>query len=333
MLLADFARAPILASIPLLHAAGLLSFPLLLGARRAPRLLHAAVLRVAARRSCPSSSARTSDDVAGEQPHRGRRRVRGADRACARRPADPAHRRAERPLRRRRDLRRRLPPRPRVRSRAGSPSSAVRPEACSPGFASSRQDSLLGPIAAIVVALRLPRARGCRPGSRSTRTTSSTGARASPGSSTRLSARARSSGASLAVFAVEKVAPLRLAGLAILAFVVPMWVLPFLPPWPIVFVALFVAMFFTPLINGPFFAVLTSRTPEAAAREGHDRGHLDQHARRPARVPGRGTGARALGRGGPLQHGRRGDDAGCALVLRDRVRFRELDLAPEPAPS
>ncbi len=31
MLLADFARAPILASIPLLHAAGMLSFPLLLG--------------------------------------------------------------------------------------------------------------------------------------------------------------------------------------------------------------------------------------------------------------------------------------------------------------
>ena len=31
MLIADFARAPILASIPLLHAAGMLSFPLLLG--------------------------------------------------------------------------------------------------------------------------------------------------------------------------------------------------------------------------------------------------------------------------------------------------------------
>jgi predicted MFS family arabinose efflux permease len=42
-----------------------------------------------------------------------------------------------------------------------------------------------------------------------------------------------------------------------------MWTLPFLPPWPVVFVALFVATFFTPLINGPIMAVLTSRTPDA----------------------------------------------------------------------
>jgi hypothetical protein len=47
-----------------------------------------------------------------------------------------------------------------------------------------------------------------------------------------------------------------------LAFVVPLWVLPFLPPWPVVFVALFAATFFTPLINGPIIAVLTARTPE-----------------------------------------------------------------------
>jgi predicted MFS family arabinose efflux permease len=42
-----------------------------------------------------------------------------------------------------------------------------------------------------------------------------------------------------------------------------MWVLPFLPPWPVVFVALFVATFFAPLVNGPVFAILTARTPEA----------------------------------------------------------------------
>ncbi len=69
-------------------------------------------------------------------------------------------------------------------------------------------------------------------------------------------------GSLVAVLAVRRVAPLRLAGLAILAFVLPILVLPFLPPWPVVVVALFVALFFTPLINGPFFAVLTSRTPE-----------------------------------------------------------------------
>ena len=62
---------------------------------------------------------------------------------------------------------------------------------------------------------------------------------------------------------MRKVAPLRLSGLAILAFSIPMWVMPFLPPWPVVFVALFVATFFTPLINGPLIAVLTARTPEA----------------------------------------------------------------------
>jgi MFS family permease len=43
---------------------------------------------------------------------------------------------------------------------------------------------------------------------------------------------------------------------------VPLWVLPFLPPWYVVFVALFVATLFTPLINGPLIAVLTARTPE-----------------------------------------------------------------------
>jgi predicted MFS family arabinose efflux permease len=70
-------------------------------------------------------------------------------------------------------------------------------------------------------------------------------------------------GSILAVFAVRKVAPLRLAGYAVLAFVVPLWVLPFLPPWPVVFVALFTATLFTPLVNGPLIATLTARTPEA----------------------------------------------------------------------
>jgi len=69
-------------------------------------------------------------------------------------------------------------------------------------------------------------------------------------------------GSLLAVLVVRKVTPLRLAALGILAFSIPLWVLPFLPPWPVVFAALFVATFFTPLVNGPIIAVLTSRTPE-----------------------------------------------------------------------
>ena len=68
-------------------------------------------------------------------------------------------------------------------------------------------------------------------------------------------------GTVLAVLVVRKVAPLRLATYGILAFSVPLWVMPFLPPWPVVFVALFVAMLFTPLVNGPIIAVITARTP------------------------------------------------------------------------
>jgi predicted MFS family arabinose efflux permease len=69
-------------------------------------------------------------------------------------------------------------------------------------------------------------------------------------------------GSLFAVAAVRRMPPLRLSGLAMLAFVVPLWVLPFIPPWPVVFVALFVATFFTPLVNGPIIAVLTARTPD-----------------------------------------------------------------------
>ena len=68
-------------------------------------------------------------------------------------------------------------------------------------------------------------------------------------------------GSLVAVVAVRRIPPLRLAALGILAFAVPLWVLPFLPPWPVVFVALFAATFFTPLVNGPTLAVLTARTP------------------------------------------------------------------------
>jgi MFS family permease len=69
-------------------------------------------------------------------------------------------------------------------------------------------------------------------------------------------------GSVLAVAAVRKVSPLRLSGLAAIGFVVPVWVLPFLPPAPVVFTALFVSTMFTPLVNGPAIAVVTARTPE-----------------------------------------------------------------------
>jgi len=69
-------------------------------------------------------------------------------------------------------------------------------------------------------------------------------------------------GSVLAMLAVRKIRPLRLAGMGILAFAAPLWVLPLLPPLPVVFVALFVATLFTPLVNGPIIALLTTLTPE-----------------------------------------------------------------------
>jgi len=57
-------------------------------------------------------------------------------------------------------------------------------------------------------------------------------------------------GSLVAVVFVKKFPPLRLAAVGVLAFSIPLWVLPFLPPWPVVFGARFLATFFAPLING-----------------------------------------------------------------------------------
>jgi MFS family permease len=70
-------------------------------------------------------------------------------------------------------------------------------------------------------------------------------------------------GTVFAVMFVRRVKPLRLAGLAILGFALPLWVLPFQPPLAVIFPALFVATLFTPLVNGPLVGVLTKRTPAA----------------------------------------------------------------------
>jgi MFS family permease len=69
-------------------------------------------------------------------------------------------------------------------------------------------------------------------------------------------------GTVLAVLIVRRVRPVRLAALGLVAFAIPLWVMPFLPPWPVVLAALFTAMLFTPLVNGPIIAVITARTPD-----------------------------------------------------------------------
>jgi len=66
-----------------------------------------------------------------------------------------------------------------------------------------------------------------------------------------------------AVLIARKLAPLKMATLGILAFACPLWLLPATPPAWVVMVTLFVATFFTPLVNGPVIGVLTARTPAA----------------------------------------------------------------------
>ena len=64
-----------------------------------------------------------------------------------------------------------------------------------------------------------------------------------------------------AVLVVKRVAPLRLAGLAIVAMSLPLWLLPLdLPAWGVM-AALFTATLFTPLVNGPVIGLITARTP------------------------------------------------------------------------
>ena len=64
-----------------------------------------------------------------------------------------------------------------------------------------------------------------------------------------------------AVLVVKRLAPLKLAGLAIVAMTLPLWLLPLDLPAAGVMVVLFCAMLFAPLVNGPVIGVITARTP------------------------------------------------------------------------
>ena len=260
MLIADFARAPILASIPLLHALDVLTFPLLLGL----------VALLGCFMPPYFASQRTIlPELVGEDERlmsQGNSLIEGGAAFAAL--LGPAIAGLLIPF-------------------IGAPNvlyvdaatylvafllvlafvprrkpivAAVRPKVLA-GVRFLFQDRLLGPIGGVIVAFGLLSA-GLSAGlpfyafdefDQNSRIAglfyASLGAGALVGSIT-------------AVAAVRRVPPLRLSGLSIIAFSVPLWVLPFLPPWPVVFVALFTATFFTPLINGPLIAVLTARTPE-----------------------------------------------------------------------
>jgi predicted MFS family arabinose efflux permease len=64
-----------------------------------------------------------------------------------------------------------------------------------------------------------------------------------------------------AVLVVKRLAPLKLAGLAIVAMTLPLWLLPLDLPAAGVMAVLFGAMLFAPLVNGPVIGVITARTP------------------------------------------------------------------------
>jgi predicted MFS family arabinose efflux permease len=259
MLIADFARAPILASIPLLHALDVLTFPLLLGivallgcfmppyfaSQRTilPELVGEDERRMSQANSLIEGGAALAallgPAVAGLLiPFLGAPNVLYVDAATY----AVAFLLVLVFVPRRKPI-----------------GDAVRPKVLS-GLRFLLQDRLLGPIAGVVVAFGFLSA-GMSAGLVFYAYNEFDSSRIAGLFYAALGAGALV-GTFAAIAAVRKVPPLRLSGLAIIAFSVPLWVLPFLPPWPIVFVALFVATFFTPLINGPLIAVLTARTPE-----------------------------------------------------------------------
>lgn len=68
-------------------------------------------------------------------------------------------------------------------------------------------------------------------------------------------------GSVVAMMAVKRVAPLRLAGVGMIAATLPLWLLPLDLPAAGVMGALFLMMLFIPFVNGPIVGVITARTP------------------------------------------------------------------------
>ena len=68
-------------------------------------------------------------------------------------------------------------------------------------------------------------------------------------------------GSLLAMAVVKRIAPLRMAGLGMVAATLPLWLLPLgLPAWGMA-CALFSMMLFIPFVNGPVIGLITLRTP------------------------------------------------------------------------
>jgi predicted MFS family arabinose efflux permease len=70
-------------------------------------------------------------------------------------------------------------------------------------------------------------------------------------------------GSVVAMKALERFAPLKLAGRAIVLAVLPLWVLVATLPWEAVGAVLLVCGVFVPLINAPAMGMISTRPPEA----------------------------------------------------------------------
>ncbi|HXG75552.1 MAG TPA: MFS transporter [Gaiellaceae bacterium] len=260
MLLADAARAPILASIPLLHALGALSFPLLLAivallgcfmppyfaSQRTilPELVGEDERRMSQANSAieggTAFAALVGPALAGLLiPFVGAANVLYVDAAtyvvafllvaCF------------------------VPRR--------EPSAATPPRGMLAGLRFVARDRLLGPIALAVVAFGFFGA-GLSAGLPFYAYDAFEGSSRIAGLFYAALGAGALVGSALAMLLVRRLPPLRLAIVGLLGFTLPLWALPFLPPWPVTFVALFAATVCTPLVNGPIMGALTARTPE-----------------------------------------------------------------------
>ena len=127
-------------------------------------------------------------------------------------------------------------------------------------------------------------------------------------------------GSLVAVRLVGRYDPLRLGATAFVALTLPVFALAIELPVPAIVVALALSSFFGPLVNAPLIGVITMRTPGGRACQGDDRGH---HARGPGRArrdADRGAAPRELGRAADLPAGRGRPAAGGDPVRRRRVR-------------
>ena len=70
-------------------------------------------------------------------------------------------------------------------------------------------------------------------------------------------------GSLIAVKLVHRFDPIRLGAVSLVALTLPIWILPFGLPAAGVMAALFVSSLFGPLVNAPLIGVITMRTPEA----------------------------------------------------------------------